>query len=282
MGATVDDAASRISSMLNPEPTEPTGEQETGKQSTEETLTSDTPSGEELYTVKVNGEELQVSLDELKKGHMRERDYRHKSMEVSNLRKETEAKLQALDKKIEDATMLAEFDLKYLESEEGQQLKQTEPELYLQKLDDLKSRSEKIKAFKEDKAQREAEQLKESYQKEQEALAQKIPDWLDPDIKKSELNDMFNVLLEQGYTEDELNRMTDHRVFVLARDSMKLKSLLNKDLSDKEVKTPPKSVAPGSTEKKPRKTKQQTLQENLKKSGSMQDAAALIKSRIFK
>ena len=51
------------------------------------------------YTVKVNGQELDVTLDELRNGYSRDADYRQKTEELSNQRKnfQSESEKQRLD-----------------------------------------------------------------------------------------------------------------------------------------------------------------------------------------
>jgi len=60
-----------------------------------------TASDGELYTIKVDGQEQQVTLEELQSGHMRQQDYTRKTQEVAEMRKRlqsAEALASALDK----------------------------------------------------------------------------------------------------------------------------------------------------------------------------------------
>ena len=59
----------------------------------------ETDDEQELITLTVNGEELEVSLDELKSGYSRQKDYTKKTQEVSEQRKDLEAKNQEVSKK---------------------------------------------------------------------------------------------------------------------------------------------------------------------------------------
>lgn len=52
---------------------------------------------EELYEVKVQGEKLEVNLDELKAGYMKGKDYTQKSQDLSKQRKEFERKSEVLE-----------------------------------------------------------------------------------------------------------------------------------------------------------------------------------------
>ena len=59
----------------------------------------ETDDEQELITLTVNGEELEVSLDELKSGYSRQKDYTKKTQEVSEQRKNLEVKNQEVSKK---------------------------------------------------------------------------------------------------------------------------------------------------------------------------------------
>ena len=262
------------------EPKVPTDKVPVQDETEEETSQDETKSEEPKYTVKVNGEEIEATLEELKLGYMREKDYRQKTQKVSEKNKDLEAKISALDEKIEDATALVELDLDYLESDEGKQLRQEDPEKYLKKVEALQKKADRLKKHKEEKQKRELEKKTEKIKTENQKLQEKISDWLDEDIKARESKEIVEYLVNQGYTSEEIAAIDDHRVFVTARDAVKLQKLMNKDLSGKEDKTPPKSAKPGSTEKKASKTKEEKLRAKLSKSHNMQDAAALLRERI--
>lgn len=275
------DAAKRINKISEPPEKGPTDDQAV-VDSTEETSQDDTQSEEPKYTVKYNGEEIEVPLSELKLGYMREKDYRIKLHDVSDKSKALDAKIQSIDEKIKDAETLVEIDLDYLESEEGKQLRQDNPDEFLKRVDSAKSRADKLKKYREEKQARETEKRREKIKQEQELLKAKISDWLDEDIKTRETAKIVKYLEKQGYTQEEISNLDDHRVFVAARDAVKLEEILSKDLSAKEDKRPPKSTKPGSTESKAQKSQEQKLREKLGKSGNMHDAAAYFKETLFK
>jgi len=248
----------------------------------EETSQDDTKSEAKLFTVKtVDGEES-VTEEELKLGYMREKDYRKKTQSTSEKAKELDAKLSALDDKIKDAEALLELDLDYLESEEGKQLRHEDADEYLKKVEAVKKRHEKLKQHKEEKQKRETEKRREKLQNENRLLSEKISDWLDEDVKIRETQKIVKYLQEkQGYTEEQIANIDDHRVFVMAREAVKLQDIMSKDLSAKEVKSPPKSAKPGSSERAPRKSKEDTLRQKLKETGDMRTAQQLFKEKLF-
>lgn len=269
---------------MNPEPPKegPTGDQAVEVESEAETSQDDTEAEEPKYTVKYNGEEIEVPLSELKLGYMREKDYRVKMHNVSDKSKDLEAKISSLDDKIKDAEALLELDLDYLESEEGKQLRHEDADEYLKKVEAVKKRHEKLKQHKEEKQKRETEKRKEKLQNENRLLSEKISDWLDEDVKIRETQKIVKYLQEkQGYTEEQIANIDDHRVFVMAREAVKLQDIMSKDLSAKEVKSPPKSAKPGSSERAPKKSKEDTLRQKLKETGDMRTAQQLFKEKLF-
>lgn len=292
MGAdpSMQEAINRISA-LNPEPSKPisrpTDDQPKEAKPVEsetkvETSQDDTQTEEPTYTVKYNGEEVEVPLSELKLGYMREKDYRVKMHNVSDKSKTLEAKLSSLDEKISDAESLIDIDLSYLESEEGKQLKEDNPSEFIKRVETIQKRADKLKAHKAEKAKRETEAQKERLREENEKLRNKISDWLDEDVKARDTKDIVKYLSEkQGYSQEEIAGITDHRVFATAFDAVKLERIMSKDLSSKEAKEIPKSAKPGSSETKPRKSEADKARDKLSKSGDMKDAAEYFKKALF-
>ena len=54
----------------------------------------------QLYTIKVDGEDVEVTLDELQNGYSRQRDYTRKTQELAEQRKSFEAKQKEVSKKM--------------------------------------------------------------------------------------------------------------------------------------------------------------------------------------
>ncbi len=94
---------------------EPIPEEEEAAASAEDSLDTEDASGEEsedeqseleedtqeedkpqVFTVKVDGKEIEVTLDELQKGYSRTQDYTRKTQQVAEARKAAEAELQAV------------------------------------------------------------------------------------------------------------------------------------------------------------------------------------------
>ncbi len=271
----------RISALLNPEQTPTEGEsvEAEAQASAPETPEGDTEATEPTYTVKVGDEDREVTIDEMRKGYMMESDYRKKTSEVAERRKALEAKEAEFDAQLNEAHVFLEMEVESLSSDEMQQLKHDDPDAYLKEFDRVQA---KVDAFNKAKDKRDAE-LKEKSQErahiEREALLRAIPEWLDSNVMAEEGNAVLSHVKALGFSDEEVGQMIDHRLLVMARNSMRLEQINSQDISDKKVETPPKTQQPAA---KADPVSQQTerikgMRSQLKRSGSMQDAARLFK-----
>lgn len=292
MGATdVDGAASRLSSMLNPErsglPTETSKEEvQEAPEKAEldgeavETPEGDTEAEEPRYKVKVGGEEKEVTLDDLRKGYMMESDYRRKTSDVSKQREALEAKSAEIEQQLAEAKEVLEFEIQNLESPEMQELKEFDPQEYLKQFEKVQRKVDKFNKLKAKRQAEQAERQKEIAAKEYDALVTAIPEWIDESVRNKEANEVFTKLRDLGFSDAELANMSDHRMFVIARKAMMLDRIKSQDIEAKKVKTPPKTQQPGTAKDSDTRQNSETkaLRARVKQTGNMQDAAKLLRT----
>ena len=285
-GATdVEGAVSRMRAMFNPELKGPPVSEQVAKPDdvnveTEETAEGDTESAESRYRVKVNGEELEVTLDELQKGYMMGKDYTQKTMQLSEQRKSIEAKIAEIDASLNDARDVMNLEVDWLESDEAKELREYDPDEYLKKFERIKTKVDKFQKLQSKREAERAAMYQQYLAKEQEQLRQKVPEWLDEATVQREYPKIAETLTNLGFHESELNAISDHRLMVLARKAMLWDQIQSQDISGKKVKAAPKSTAPGTpkaqAEVSDRKIKE--MRERLRKKGDMNSAAAAIRS----
>jgi hypothetical protein len=295
MGATdLNGGVNRLNALFNAEPPEPTTDVEQQPQETanaveteiqaEEPQVEATPEQDEpKYTVKINGEEQEVTLDELQKGYMMQSDYSRKTAEVSEKRKAIEAKELEITNKLNEAEQLLQFELDDLQSPEMLELKDYDPDSYWKKVDAVKGKAERFNA----KKQKQQEQLLAKKQKlladEQEKLLQAIPDWaIDAEKMQTESQEAFKALGKLGFSNDELSGLSDHRMLVIGKKLALLEQIQAQKPEEKLVNKPPKSVKPNTkpTNESLEDTQTKEMKAKLSKSGKQQDAANLIKRML--
>lgn len=288
-------AVARMSERLLTEPL-PTDEQEPEAQDAQaeehdakpetdadslETPEGDTDGEVQKYKVKVDGEELEVTLEELQKGYMMEANYRNKTTALNKEREAIETKAAEVDKQLDDAKSLIEDGIAALESPEMQELKELYPERYLKEFDKVQSKIQKFDALKEKRQAEHDARQKKFIAKEREALFDSFPEWKDEKVMAEQSGELFEVMRSFGFSDSELNGISDHRMFVLAHKAKQLDKIQKANIEAKKVKTKPKNSTPGNgTSKVDRASSEvKSLREKLKKTGKLEDAVNILSIR---
>jgi len=243
---------------------------------------------EELYSVKVNGIEEKVNLNELLAGYSRQKDYSTKTNQLAeerknleNERSKTQTEIEAV--KIERdkyATQLKSF-LKQDKEEDidWDKAYNEDPIEYVR----LKAESDRKKEIRqkaenelksiEAKQKAETEDKYKQYVTSQSALLQeKVPEYADP-VKGDKLKlGVKNYLNEIGFSDQELSMLTDHRTVMVAIEGMKYSQLKKAKLDGKKVNKVPKVNKGGvPTSKQDVNVEQRNSSLKRAKSGKSQD-----------
>lgn len=246
-----------------------------------------------LYTVKVDGKELHVTLDELVAGYQKDADYRNKTAQVAEQRRAVDAERQAV---VQERAQLSEAlnrNQALLEAQLGQQpdwqyLLENDPQEYLRQQHLYQQRSAELQQVQQVQAQlKQAQQVEQAQQWEQylsterEQLLAKLPEWKDAARAKAEKAELRNFLSSHGFSDEEISGIGDHRILLAARKAWLFDQLTSKrpEAVKKVEKAPPKVIRSGSTEEhgKPRVKELVNLSA---KTGRVQDAAAAIAALI--
>ena len=322
---TVQGAADKISGLLNPQEgqSEPAKEQtapqeqtepvktepvadEVSKSETEEakpeaessetqTETEQTESQEaqepSLHRVKVQGQELEVSLDELKSGYSRDSDYRQKTHALAQERKILEDQKtslsQSYDSKLKELTDLIGAAESYIgqSSKEDLQKMYEEDPTQAAKID-FQQRQQR-ENFNRLKQQAESVKLQQynSYLEEQKRLAAtKIPEYSDPVKGVTFKTQMKKTLSDYGFNDQEIGSLADHRFLMVVKDAMEYRSLKSKPVTTKKVTTAPKVVKSGTPkmENSRREAVKQKISRMRRSGGKLNDAQSAILEIIGK
>ena len=310
----IDGAAEKISGLLNPkdqqetetkaEPTEPesTETQETPESQakseaapveqesentevTEETQTElEEPS---LHRLKVNGQEIEVSLDELKAGYSRDSDYRQKThslgMEKRDLESQKNSLRQSYDAKLQELNDLIATADATVRQQQGsadlQKLYEEDP-TQAAKLDyQLRQQSRAIEDMKSKAREAQIKQYNEFLETQKELAATKIPEYSDPSKADQFKLNMRNSLRGYGFSDDEIGTMADHRFLMVAKDAMSYQTLKDKrPIVQKKVANAPKVVKPGVAKSTTSSGREQIRNKigKVRKTGNINDASSAI------
>ena len=243
----------------------------------------------QVFSVKVDGKEVEVTLDELQKGYSRTQDYTRKTQQIAEVRKTTEAELQAVRAEREQYAQL----LSALESQVQQvaqpnidwdRLYQEDPIEWVRQREVMRDNQEKSAAIQSEQQrlaqlsqQEQAQFMQQRLQQEQEALLAAIPDW--KDAKKAQAEKALLVEFGQkiGFTPDELKSVVDHRAVLMLRKAALYDQMMSKRGNIKPVtNNGPRPAKPGAAGRVSNTTEAVRAQQRVAKTGRVDDAANAI------
>lgn len=266
------------------------GEAEEAAEEAEEASEEQSEEEPQKFTVKVDGKEIEVTLDELKNGYQRQSDYTRKTQEAAELRKQADAERSQANQEREHYFNNLQRMQVQLESALGEQsqidwqklIDENPVEALRQQhlLQERQARYQQVMAEQERVAQQfqaEQAQAQASYLSEQrEALLAKLPDWKDDAKAAAEQGAISKFLQEQGFGDAEIHAVTDHRHVLLARKAMLYDQLMaNAKVQAKKVQEAPQRVVKPGVGESPNLDRRTTAMKQLGKTGRVEDAAAV-------
>jgi hypothetical protein len=249
------------------------------------------------FKVKVDNEEIEVTLEELQQGYSRTKDYTKKTQALAETRKTVEAERA----RIEEAKQLRDTYSQRLQvieqmlnqnpdNENLSELRESDPIGYAIK---IAERSEKEKQLQAVQAERQRiaqqqqaeqqEQLKAFLAQEAVKLKEAIPEFRDEikaDITRKEIKSYAKLV---GYSEQELANVYDSRAVQTLYKAMQYDKLMKgKGVATKKVSEAPKTLKAGAAQ--PQGSSEQEAMkkqfQKLKQSGNKRDAAKLFEKFI--
>ena len=315
------EAQNSLLRMLEPEKetpeteeAQPTEEEESTEETQDESLEEETEeevdeteseeSEEEieenpLYAVTVNGEEQEVSLDELTKGYSRQSDYTRKTQELASernnmaqLQEQWSAEIsQAQNERQQYVNALGQIvqqsmiGLEQFNDVDWDTLKEEDPIAWVTKSQELKNAQERIRTYQQQAIHAEKQSNQEvakiramAAQEEHRKLVQVLPEWSDNEARGKLATDLWSYASTQGFTENELNEVIDHRQFLVLMKAKKYDDLQNADVKSKKIKNKPKVIraGKGTNKKQTASSKRNVQMKRLRQTGHVDDAATLL------
>ena len=262
---------------------------ETDSEQSDEEGDSEEEEQPQVFTVKVDGKEVEVTLDELQKGYSRTQDYTRKTQQIAEVRKQTEAELQEVRAEREQyAQLLGALQAQVQQAAQPQvdwdRLYQEDPIEWVRQREVMRENQEKAAAIQSEQQrlaqlsqQEQAQQRQMLLAQEQEALVAAIPEW--KDAKKAQAEKAMLVQFGQkiGFTPDDLKNVVDHRAVVMLRKAALYDQMMSKRGQIKPVtNNGPRPAKPGAAGRVSSNTEAMRAQQRLAKTGRVDDAADAI------
>jgi hypothetical protein len=213
----------------------------------------------EIYTVKVDGEDFEVTLDELKNGYSRTQYYTKRSQEAAEIRKTAEK--EAAQAKQEREYYAQQLDVL------AQQIQQTIPQepdwVALAKevtaeeynairaeYDNRQANLSKVEQERQAVAQQQAAEqekmLHEHLRAQRSDMLNRIPQWKDDDVRNKERLEVVEYARNIGFSEQEVAQATDARAVELLYKAMQWDNLQRKKpTAKKRARQAPKMAKAG-------------------------------------
>lgn len=264
----------------------------------EEEATQELPEDLSLK-VKVDGQEVEVTLAELRNGYSRTADYTRKATALAEQRKAFEAEAEAIRaERAQYAQMLpilqqqiqqqnaAEPDWDNLYDEDPIEAARLErhwrrtKEEQTQRLTAIQAEQQRLA---EEEAKQRTQHMQAVVEVERTRLPEVIPEWKDQATMMKEAQELREWATSNGLTEQDINSLTQASHIALVRKAMLYdKGARNVEKAKQPAKQKARVVRPGSSNSsaKPGSVDMKRASKRLAQTGSVRDAAALLDKLI--
>jgi len=309
---TVQGAADKISGLLNPkegqsEPEKKAEPSEQPQKIKEETSPESQPESEgtqeeaapentdikeetqteteepELHRIKVSGQELEVTLDELKAGYSRDSDYRQKThtlgLEKKDLESEKGSLRQTYDTRLSELNDMISTADSFIRQQQGSKdlhkLYDEDPTSAARLDYQLREQQRQIDGMKSKANDAYQKQYSEYLDAQKQLAAAKIPEYSDPNKTDQFKTNMRSTLRGYGFNDSEIGNVADHRFLMVIKDAMSYKSVKDKrPIAQKKVANAPRVIKSGVAKSSSSSGRDSIRNKigQLKKTGHLKDA----------
>lgn len=250
---------------------------------------------------KVDGEDVRVPVKDLLANHQKltaaDKRLEEAKARVATHKQEMTQATERLNEEFGVAARLIANAEKALTDEtaaiDWTALRQDDPAEYAAKKAEVGERTKRIEAMKAEartdyqksisERQKAAEEEQKTYLRaEQDALLKALPEWKDQKVATTEKAGLAKYLMGEGFAQNEIGSASDHRIILLARKAMLYDQRQQKtEVAKKKVAKVPKVLKPGAHKPASQRNNEKIAEKRarLQKSGSLDDAFALLKAR---
>lgn len=243
-------------------------------------------------TVKIDGKEETVTLEEAAKGYQRQQDYTRKTQELAEQRRQVETERQQVAEKaarFADGLKVVEKFLTESAPPEPDwdALQKSDPAEFAAKWAEAQRHKAKLEAVTKEReeAERTAQEAKrqqfaEFVQAERKKLLEVVPTWADEKVAREEFAKLHAFGKSRGFSDEDLNGMVDSRAILVLRDAMRYANLKAQP-AQPQKRAAVTALKPAATVTTPGQTSDITRQkQRLAKTGRVEDAAHIFQHLV--
>lgn len=243
----------------------------------------------ETYTVKVDGEEHEVTLEDLKRGYSGQQYVQKGMQEAASQKKKVDELQQNLLRERQQVQQLLHMaqngGLPQRPTPPDPKLAQTDPIGYMQaeaqyrqQAQEFNQAMQKVQAVRKQQEQADKASQQEMIKSEAQKLIAARPDFGDKNKAKKIREKLQSDGVQYGFTSEELANVTDHRAIMILQDAIAYREIqAGKKQAIEKSKGAKPVIKPGAKKNGGRKVSAlKRRKSRLKKSGSIDDALGLI------
>jgi len=247
----------------------------------------------QTFTVKVDGQEVEVTQDELINGYSRQQDYTRKTQELSQQRKTIEqqqAELAQRDAIYSQLLPKMEAQLKgeLANEPDWNTLYEDDPVGYVREKQLWDEKKEKLSAVSAEQQRLQQEALVKQQQQIQQfveygnqKLLEIIPEWQNPEVAAKEKAAISEYAMKElEYTPEEIQQVYDYRALLGLRNAWLNSRTVEATKKKPTQKAPARVARPGTTNRPKTTTPVKKAKQRLAKTGKTSDAAKVFEQLI--
>jgi hypothetical protein len=255
----------------------------------EESEDSEEEKPDQTFTVRVDGTEVTVTLDELQKGYSRTQDYTRKTQQIAEIRRHVESEAEAIRaERSQYAQLLGALESQVQQAAQPNidwdRLYQEDPIEWVRQKETARENQAKSQAIQYEQQrlmqisqQEQAQQMQSFLAQQRDELLKVLPDWKDPNKAKKEKELLIDFGQKSGFSADELKNIFDHRVVSVLRKAALYEQMMGKRQSIKPVvNNGPRPAKPGAAGRVSTTNEATRAKQRLAKTGRVNDAASAI------
>ena len=276
---------------------EPTDEYEDDVQDEEEETEEEVEAAPDLYKVIIDGEEVEVSLDELQKGYSRQSDYTRKTQQLAQQRKEAEALQQDYAQRVQQLNQFAQNLQQQPDIPEPawtadpqawERLRHEDPVQFVLEKDAARDRQlarqerqQQMQYLQSEQQNLQQQQFAQHLETERQNLLELIPAWTDKETAKTEKAEIRKFAQEKfGLTDSDLSQAYDSRLVAILYSAWQANKTTSQ--AKESLKKSPESTVKTATKQgrnfvptDQNASRLKKSMQSLKKSGKTKDAVAV-------
>jgi hypothetical protein len=247
----------------------------------------------QTFTVKVDGQEVEVTQEELVNGYSRQQDYTRKTQELAQQRKTIEqqqAELAQRDAIYSQLLPKMEAQLKgeLANEPDWNALYEDDPVGYVREKQLWDEKKEKLNAVnaEQQRLQQEAlvkqqQQIAQFVEYGNQKLLEIIPEWQNPEVATKEKLAISEYAVNTlGYTPEEIQQVYDYRALLGLRNAWLNSKTVEATKKKPTQKAPARVARPGTTNRPKTTTPVKKAKQRLAKTGKTSDAAKVFEQLI--